>query len=135
MTNNCACELDADGQCGSCRERAQVAGARFKALVDELMLSMDKLKAEFMERVKKIGAELSGVGEGLDLVGPCEGCMEKYADFLLSRIAEALQGHDRAVSFGIMKGVVEKIRDYGVTKLPLTEKTWRDIGGAPLSFP
>lgn len=133
--NFCACELDADGQCSKCRERALLAGDRFSALMGELTLSMEKIKAEFMEKVKKIGADLSGVSEGLDLAGPCDGCAEKYADFLLSKIVHALRDQEPEVAFRIMKAAMAKVRKRGIQKLPLTEKAWRATGGPSLGFP
>ncbi len=96
---------------------------------------MEKIKAEFMEKVKKISADLSGASEDLDLAGPCDGCGEKYADFLLSRIVDALRDQEPGVAFRIMQMAIRKVRGRGIRKLPLTEKAWRETGRPPLSFP
>lgn len=134
-SNFCACELDTDGQCAKCRERALLAGDRFSALMGEFGLAMEKIKAEFMKKVKKISADLSGVSEALDLAGPCDGCEEKYADFLLSRIVHVLVEQEPEVAFRVMQVAMARVRARGIKKLPLTEKAWRETGGPSLEFP
>ena len=108
MAERCYCDLDADGNCGRCRN-----------VVNDRMRKIVSIQVEAAERIARVTSEAADA---------CNACAVRYIDAAAARmVREVISKAPRSVAEQQFKMLTSLLIGMGVTGLAQIVKAWEDV--------
>lgn len=110
---DCACSLDSDGQCQSCRTTL------FREIKDLLDIQLGAIR------------RMQEKADGVDKV--CSTCKNRYLDISFGRVISAVAAEFTRFPERMLRGIVHEYIEImimigsGISAFPHTEKAWEDV--------